>query len=387
LERLTFHTLLIELVAKSAEASAIPFETLNRIIKEKFIHHDLLHKRKVETGGHGNSLADNAKRAKVQDYIWLIFENITNIGELQQLILRAFALLPTAAAFTDDFVAKHLKTFGLEEDVYELLDHLVERGWLESLRKDGQPAYKMHPLIADVAVKHLTVDGTFAETYIMGVADLIYYDNANPEHLLSEKKDNLPFAERLTDLFFDENTEGVSELLQSLNWLNQNLGFYEKAAKQGEQALKIAQSLPNTHHALIAKNQSTLAMAYQNLGQYDRAAALLETALASNLKNFGAEHPTVAVYQSNLANVYQNLGQYDRAADLLETALASDLKNFGTEHPKIAIRQNNLAWVYYKTEHRAKAKVLWQAAYANYLKNLGAAHPHTVLLKEYSEMK
>ena len=93
-------------------------------------------------------------------------------------------------------------------------------------------------------------------------------------------------AERLINLFFAENTEGLSELLHSLNWLERNFGFYEKAKKYGERALAIAENLPGENHILIAKNQSMLALICESLGNYERAAELLETALNITLKIF-----------------------------------------------------------------------------------------------------
>jgi tetratricopeptide (TPR) repeat protein len=418
LKHLDFHTLLIELVAKSAQASAIPFATLQDIIQKQFIHNPLLSKRKVETGTHGISVEDNAQRAKVEDYIWLIFENIADISTEAKEILKAIALLPVATPYDDDFLETHIQSFGIESDVIEILDNLVERGWLEPDKKDGKPAYKLHTLIADVVIKHLGLTVEFAEAYIIRVANLIYYDAQDPKHNLFKINENRPLAERLSDLFFDENTEGVSYLLDRLGYLEENFGFYKKAAEYGERALQIAESIFDKNHKTIAARQSNLANVYQNLGKYEEAAALLETALVSDLTNFGQEHPYVALRKSNLAAVYwslgkyeqaevfweatlesdmkffgqehpktamnksnlavvyQSLGKYEQAAALLETALASDLKNFSTEHPEIAVRQNNLANVYRDLGKNEQAAVLLETALASDLKNFGEEHPN-----------
>ena len=382
--RLDFHTLLLELVAKSAAASGIPFDTLRAIVRDKFIHAPALNKRPVETGAHGHSLEDQAKRAKVEEYIWLIFENVTQLHDGEKALLRAFALLPTATAFDEAFLENFAKHFDLEAHLPDRLDRLVQRGWLDKEQATGQaPTYKIHPLIAEVVVKHLAVDAAYAEPYTKAIAKLIYYNSTNPSSNLFEINNNRPLAERLSDLFFAENTEGVSELLHSLNWLDQNFGFYEKAKKYGERALAIAENLPSENHALISKNQSTLALVYGSLGRYERAAELLETALNSAEKNFGPDHPTVAVSQSNLANVYGSLGRYERAAELLETALNSDLKNFGPDHPNVAVSQSNLAVVHLKTGKKEEAKVLFQAALQNFLKNFGPEHPHTKTVQDW----
>ena len=274
------------------------------------------------------SVEDNAKRAKVEEYVWLIFKNIATVSDSGKEILRAFALLPTAFAHHEDFLEKHLQFFGITEDIFEQLDHLVEQGWLDAVRKDEKPHYLMHPIIADAVEKHLDVTVEFAENYIIRIANLIDYDDTEPEHNLFDINFDRPLAERLKYLFFNENTEGVSYLLDRLGNLEMSFGFYKLAAEFDERALAIAELILDVNDPTITARQSNLANVYGDLGRYEEAANLLEKALKSDLKNFGIEHPSVAVRQSNLGMVYGNLGRYQEAADLLETALKSDLKNF-----------------------------------------------------------
>ena len=107
LNTLFYHTLLIELVAKSAEASAIPFKDLSHRLQTAFYHDKDLNKRRIDMGEHGDSLENNFKRAKVEEYIWFIFETMTDLSEDLQNILRAFVLLPLAESFDEDFLAQH----------------------------------------------------------------------------------------------------------------------------------------------------------------------------------------------------------------------------------------------------------------------------------------
>lgn len=374
------HTLLIELVAKSAAASGIGVAELEAILREKFIHDPILNKRSVDTGAHGYSLDDLRKRAKVEEYIWLIFKNIADVPPTAQELLRAFALLPPATALDEDLLEKHAALFGLEAGVFSALDWLVEYGWLEKANAPGQkPAFKMHPLIADVAVRHLDVNAEYAKIYITAVAEQTFYDAQNPEHDLFEVNKKRPLAERLSDLFFEENREDVSELLHSLNWLNQNMGFYQQARKMGERAVAITENFADKYPALLSKNQSTLALVLQTLGDYEGAKKLLEKALASAEKNFGEEHPETAASYSNLALVLRDLGDYEGAKSLLEKALVSDEKNFGQEHPSTAIDYSNLATVLRALGEYEEAKKLLEKALASDVKNFGEEHPNTVV--------
>jgi len=422
LKTLEGHTLLVELVAKSAAASGIGVAELQGILREKFIHDAALNKRSVETGAHGDSLSDLRKRAKVEEYIWLIFKNIAEVPPTAQELLRAFALLPPATVFGEDFLEKHAAHFGIEASIFDTLDRLTEYGWLEKANVPGQkPAYKMHPLIADVTLRHLEVNAEYAKTYIAAVAEQTYYNAQDPQHNLFDINKKRPLAERLSDLFFEENTEEVSELLHSLNWLNQNLGFYHQARKMGERAVAIAENFAEKNPALLSKNQSTLAivlqalgdyegaknllqkaleyyevslgidhsyvavcssnlaLVLQDLGDYEGAKKLLEKAMASNKKNFGQEHPSTAVSYSNLASVLQDLGDYEGAKKLLQKALASDEKNFGEDHPVTAVRYSNLATVLQDLGDYEGAKKLLEKALASDEKNFGEDHPNVAI--------
>ena len=375
LEKLYFHTLLIELVAKAVYSAGLSFDALQTMIETQFIHHQELNEEIISSGKHGDSLHENTKRTNIEDYIWLIFSQVQGLNDKSKDILRGIALLPLGHTISRNELKKHCALLSIE-DIVRSLTLLVERGWLDLERtEDNKPAYKMHPLIADVVKKHLELTAAFAKAYIKRVADLIYYVNTNPEHNIFEINKNRPFGDRLSDLFFDENTAGVSELLDYIGNLEDEFGFYQKAADYKERALKIAESIFDKSHEILAERQNNLANVYRNLGKYDQAAELLEAALASDLKNFGQEHPKVATRQNDLANVYRGLGKYDQAAELFESALASDLKNFGKEHPNVAIDQSNLALAYQDLGKYDRAAALLESSLANSLKNFGQEHP------------
>lgn len=106
LSKLFYHTLLIELVAKSIETSGYLFEELQEIIEQQFIRGEALHEEVVSTGKHGSNVKDNLKRAKSEDYIWLIFSKVKNLGNDSKNLLKAMALLLVATSFNLDFLKK-----------------------------------------------------------------------------------------------------------------------------------------------------------------------------------------------------------------------------------------------------------------------------------------
>ncbi|MBL7816986.1 MAG: ATP-binding protein [Saprospiraceae bacterium] len=379
LAKLYFHTLLIELVAKAMVSAGWIFEEMAEMIESRFIHHEDLREEPLATGKHGESLPENLKRATIEDYIWHIFKNVTHLDDKPKDILRGFALLPLGKAMTRDEAKDFLAILGIT-GITHPLSILTERGWLDKVQATGQkPRYTMHPLIADVVVKHLDASVSFAKAYIHHVANRIDYDNTNPQHHLLTIHQEKPTAERLMNLFLEENTEEVSELLNNLGYLEENFGFYQKAALLKERALAIAQTIFDKNHAIIAARQSNLANVYGDLGRYAEAVDLLEAALDSGIRNFGKDHPSVAIRQSNLANVYRDLGRYAEAADLLEAALDSDVRNFGKDHPSVAIRQSSLAIVYRNLGRYAEAAELSEAALDSDVRNFGKDHPSVAI--------
>jgi hypothetical protein len=185
LSKLFYHTLLIELVAKAGARTGIPFADLQTMIETKFIHDEQLNEDIVNTGRHGDHY--ETKRAKIEEYIWLIFSNIKDLGDDARQILRGMALLPLAMIQERDELKEYLSIFGLE-DVMPILTILAAHGWLDKIHQAGhKPSYKMHPLIADVVVKHLEVNIAFSEKYVNGIATYIDYRETNPEHNLFEK--------------------------------------------------------------------------------------------------------------------------------------------------------------------------------------------------------
>jgi tetratricopeptide (TPR) repeat protein len=425
LKYLFYHPLLIELVAKTAKANALDTAKLKQSIQDNFIHGTDLKKRKIDVAPHSDATNEAVKRATIEDYIWLIFQNVHNLYDHAKDLLRAFTLLPPATTFDEDFLETHFAQWHLTENMYDTLDiQLVESGWLERDYSAEKPSYKMHPLIADAVVKHLDVQVDFAESYIISLAKWIHYEDTEPEHDLGEKNKSKPLAERLSSLFFKENTGSVAYLLDRLGTLEAEFGFYNKAVFYKKRGLEIVETIFDKNHRVIGLFQNNLGFVYgflgndqlslelleaalssindgeeselntptcqsnlavvnRRLGNHTRAIELLEMALESDTKNYGKEHPRISRYLSNLGNVYRDLGDYTRAAALLETALAIKLKFFDVEHHEVAKIQNNLAYSYYGLGRYTEAITLWQLAYPKMLKKLGPTHPYTVRLKEF----
>jgi tetratricopeptide (TPR) repeat protein len=344
LSKLFYHTLLIELVAKAVENAGFSFAELQTMIETKFIHDEQLNEDIVSTGKHGDSVTDNRKRDKIEEYIWLIFSHVKDLDDDAKQILRGMALLPVATPFDRAFLKEHLALFEVKEIVPNL-SLLVEWGWLE---KEGNKWFKMHPLIADVVVKHLEVDVEFSELYIQNILKILDYDYANPKHNLLICNENKRFADRLIALFIEKNTRRISELLNKLGNLERFNGHYSNSIIFLERALKIAKSLFIENHVLIAESQYNLAEVLTCLERYDESIILVKQALEINELILGTEHPNTSDCLCCLASIFLRQKKCVEAEALLVRALKNDEKNFCTDHPRCGIIHTLLGDVYRK---------------------------------------
>ena len=82
-----------------------------------------------------------------------------------------------------------------------------------------------------------------------------------------------------------------------------------------------------------ARLQNNLGLVLQALGDYAGAKGLLEKALESDERNFGPDHPTTAVRYSNLGVVLADMGELAEARRLIEKAHRVFARRLGEQHP------------------------------------------------------
>jgi tetratricopeptide (TPR) repeat protein len=367
--KLFYHTLLIELVAKAVENAGFSFEALQKMVETQFIHDENLNEDIVPTGKHGDNY--EAKRAKIEEYIWLIFSNVKDLGDDAKQILRGMALLPAATPFDRDFLKTHLAMFDVKEIVPNL-SLLVEWGWLE---KEQNKTFKMHPLIVDVVMKHLEVNAKYAEKYILNTANRINFRIINPEHNLFKSKQYEMFAERLFQIFFQSDTEGVAFLLDRLGYLNEYFGLYPKALKLKERSLFIVENNLEIDRKAVFEYQNNVANLYDALGRYEEAAYLFEQSMLGVEKYLASDDPIMSVRLLNLSNVYQHMGRHKEAMQLLERALKNDIKHLGEHHPKVALDKTSLGLVYFRLGLRVEGISLVAEALISDARNYERNHP------------
>jgi tetratricopeptide (TPR) repeat protein len=353
-----YHTLTIEILAKTAHLRRSNIPELKRAIDED-----------LESNVYVNHKGE--KIDKVRSYLSSIF-NLSRLNDEETWLMKQFCCLPSE--FHTYEVLLKLIDPGTGR-LPETLNRLLEQGWL--LYNAETDAYKMHPVVKEVTVRQ----SLLAMEDVEGLMDKIIEDLT-----IDQNKGNpvdrflwVPYGNAILNIFQHDTSEKIACLQNNLALVLLFLGDYAEARSLLERAVCWYEKNFDPDHPTIALCYSNLALALQDLGDYTAAQALLEKAVSSDEKNFGPDHPTTALRYSNLATVFQALGNYTEARDLLEKALESAEKNFGPSHPTTAKRYSNLALVLQDLGDYTAAQALLEKAVSSDEKNFGSDHPTTAV--------
>jgi hypothetical protein len=115
LDKIYFHTLMIELVAKAGKKKRLTIKQLLERLDTGLSHQDL--QREITVGSHADSQLKE-KQAKLYEYILAMFEP-AELDDEKQTILRYFSVLPA-----EDIPLAHLNTLFAVEDENQFEDDL-----------------------------------------------------------------------------------------------------------------------------------------------------------------------------------------------------------------------------------------------------------------------
>lgn len=409
LEHIGYHTLTLELFAKTCEKS--PNTNPDKILK-------LLQEKELEKLSRKVFVEHSDREVEVYGYLLAAFE-LNELTEDELSILVQWAILPPLE-IEWELLCKLFSVDEHEQEEFEnLIFALLAKGWIGKGKL--KTSYYIHQLIQELLRYKYEPDGENCEAVIQGINQLL---------LIDEGKDNpikkfvfIPYG--LAILFFldKRKTEGISNLQNNLGLVYFYFGKYEIAVSLFQFLLSntpetIDDNLPfiatvrsnlgityqqlgeyNEAERLLnlaldfdlkqfgeddlstAKDKSNLAMVYYELAEFERAVALLESALSSFHENLDEDHPSTSNIRSNLALVYKELGEYEKAVGLLEKSLSSDLKNLDEDHPSIARLRSNLALVYQALGFYDQAVDFFNKSLSSDLKNFGNDHPSVAIVR------
>ena len=320
-KELEYHTLTIEILAKTAQNDGLDVQkTINTIAENYQVDVTTRHGGKIE---------------KITSYLSKIFV-VSKLSDDETWLLKQFYYLPSQYLSCQTIETILLPGVDQQQtNIQKTLSKLTAKGWLLYNQTTGE--YKLHRIIGDVIKHSVSISFNDIAPLIESLSSLLSIDQI---------KDN-PIDKFQWVVF------GKHVLIQ----------------------------IPFSDENEIIILQNNLALVIQVLGDYQGAKELLEKAKISVEKNFGPEHPTTAVSYSNLAAIIQVHGDYQGAKELLEKAKISAEKNFGAEHPATAVSYSNLATVLQALGDYQGAKELLEKAKNIFERTLGSVHPNTLTIK------
>ncbi|MEZ5045324.1 MAG: tetratricopeptide repeat protein [Saprospiraceae bacterium] len=359
-ETVDYHTLTIEILAKTAEKQRTDIQDLKRALEQ-----DL--RANVKTRHSKNNIE------KITSYLSTIF-TISGLDEKEIGLMKQFASLPPvfhSYELLDELIDPQASE---SADFFsETLANLVEKGWL--IKEEATDNYKMHRIIIDITQTKAAIEPDDIAPLIEQVTSKLSMDYTKDNPI--DKFQWIPYGNAILKALPTSDAAPIANLQNNLALVLKDLGDYQGAKTLLEKAMQSDEHNFGKDHPTTAVRYSNLALVLQDLGDYQGAKTLLEKAMQSDEHNFGKDHPTTAVRYSNLALVLQDLGDYQGAKTLLEKAMQSAEHNFGKDHPTTAVRYSNLALVLQDLGDYQGAKTLLEKAMQSDEHHFGKDHPNT----------
>jgi serine/threonine protein kinase/tetratricopeptide (TPR) repeat protein len=154
-----------------------------------------------------------------------------------------------------------------------------------------------------------------------------------------------------------------------------NLGMYEPAERQLDEALELRRTAFGDDDELTRSTLSNLGELHYATGEYDDAQALFEGLVASYESSSDRETPQFAEAVNNLAATRRALGDNEEAGALYERSLQIRRRLLGDDDPAVAESLNNLAAVHMAKGELQRAEAYLREALAVRRTALGAEHP------------
>ena len=369
------HTLLVELVAKAANAS---FETLPEFrckLDEKGFFK--VTPRKFSTRRFDDNLT-------IEEAVMKLY-NISILSPEQRRIMSLFSI------FTPE-----KEIYGAVEDWADLdvnvVDELVRLGWLVR----AESGFIIHQIVRDALAMQVG-DSLKIEEYGELLARIIDTNEYMPRVLKYTKvrerlilaDDVLRYLDRRTASISDflECSEDDRALLEDTETLYNNIAIvfsgqsdYDKALEYLGKALTICESVFGTEHPKTATMYNNIAGVYSERNECEKALEYYGKALSIRERELGKEHPETATMYNNIADVYSEQNEYEKALEYLGKALTIYESVFGTEHPETATIYNNMALVFSDQGKYEKALEFHEKALTICERMLGLEHPKTATM-------
>ncbi len=362
-----YHTLTIEILAKTAERHRLKYEELTLALERN-------QRTNVKTRHSDFESIEN-----IMSYLKTLFD-VSALSEDELWLLVQFHSLPLI--FHDYDFLEDLMEFIFEDresNFAETLNSVVDKGWL--LNASNGNEYKLHQIVDKV------IDSEFILSYLgnsylnLRIALLLKEENLHQNP--AERLKWIPFAHRLlnTTKVEDESLAALrlnlciiytkfGNLQEAIILVELALRWFDKHKASGDTDLLVANSVYGSllnslgdfekskdvlRKVLFAKEEkygkdsletssdlSNLALALRSLNENKVAKELLLRAINIEEKRIPLSYFELAVRYSNLGLVLQNLKDYSESQKFLEKAIEIEEAHLSKYHPQLANDCSNL---------------------------------------------
>ncbi|MEZ4883666.1 MAG: tetratricopeptide repeat protein [Chitinophagales bacterium] len=381
LKALGYHTLSIELYAKTAQHLNIPLQRLEQKLQNSL------------QLGYETAISSPHRQGKNIEQVFPYLVEIFQLGELsekEEKLLRLWTLVPPQFVSLD-FV---LMLWGLHPDKDDVewyaymnaAKKLAQKGWLDrEEQENGSTLYSMHRVIREVLHQKWVIADYETEylPFAESVGSFLYEGN----HNVSLRTYLIPFGENLLH-FLDK--EKHTSLLGALATAYQKIHRLDAALEAYQEALdiyrRLAQANPQAFLPAVATTLNNLAVLHSDKNEF--AAALEAYQEALNIRRRLAQANPQA-FLPDVAGTLNNLGILHRAKNEFAAALeayqeALDIRrrlaqaNPQAFLPDVAMTLNNLANLHSAKNEFAAALEAYQEALDIY-RRLAQANPQAFL--------
>ncbi|MCX7749313.1 MAG: tetratricopeptide repeat protein [Clostridia bacterium] len=355
-----FHTLTIELLAKTAQKSALKVKVLYSLLKTAGFNLNHLIKEKVETFWHNEKQKSNFFNLLLKVF------NISNLGEEEKYVLMSLSIMPSMEIEINEL----RQWIGLESN--DAINLLADNGWV---KRNGFKII-MHQVLQEVIKFHTHPSIQKCKTLVQSFIDLLSLD---PKENSLIKSKYVPYAEHILKHFSNEDCEKVAKLSYHLSILYRKLGDLNKAFESALKSITVRKKISGMEHPDTAAAMYNAALIYRYQGKYEEAAPLFMKALEIHEKALGQEHPDTAKILNDMALMQTFRGRYGEAEPAFKRALTICEKTLGPEHLDTASVIHALALMYSLQGKFHEAEALFKKDLEINQKVLGWKHTDTAI--------
>ncbi|MBU3156332.1 tetratricopeptide repeat protein [Clostridium estertheticum] len=356
-----YHTLSIELLAKTAEEGDYSIDALLKLI--------------IELGFNLNDIiSDSVEHEKKYDLLFNHIRNLfvfVNIGECEKFILTNLSVL------SSEFIERNVINTWLELDNNNEINKLIQKGWLDSAKIDNKTVIKCHHIIQEIVRLEFPPSSEVCKVLMKNLAIEL---KCEPWENRLEKSKFLNHALSVLK-YIDEETFETGSILTNLSLLYNSIGDFNTALAYLMKAKKICEFF-------LDKDDYRLAIVYHNLstvfissGNMEKAKEYILISKEICEKIYDGNDPELATTYGNLSIVYQEIGNLEEA---LKYGLKSKEINeqlYGQNDPSLAIIYSNLTLIYQTRgdfekalDYGLKSKEIKEKFFVNNQLSLGVAY-------------